>query len=69
MHPHWAASVEGMLELIGGTPAQQQRILSGELPDIRTALKGSRFETMGERELAAIVATAQVSLRRRNAAS
>lgn len=67
MDTYWAESVKEMLDLLGGDAAHQQRVLSGDLASIRAALKDTRFETMEQRELATIVATAVTGLRGRDA--
>jgi hypothetical protein len=67
MDAYWTNCVNEVLGLLGGDQAHRQRILSGDLASIRVALKGSRFETMEEREFAAVVAATRTTLRRPNA--
>jgi len=63
---YWTDSVKEVLDLLGGDRAHQQRVLSGDLAGVRSALKGSRFEKLEQHELESIIFTAVFSLRRRD---
>ena len=68
-HWYWTKSTNEMLDLIGGDEAHQLRILSGDLPSVRAALKGTRFEVTGYHELATIIANATTTIRVRRCAA
>jgi hypothetical protein len=64
MNDYWAYSVREILEILGPDRTRQEWVLGEDLPSIRMALNGTRFKMMEERELAMIVATARMTLRR-----
>jgi hypothetical protein len=67
MEPYWTNSAKELLDMLGGSSAHQEWVLSNDSASIRRALKDSRFEGMEERELQTIIATAMNMVRRKNA--
>ena len=67
--PHWEHFARGLLDALGGDPAEQERILDGDLASIRAALKGKGgeagvFDGMGDREFHMVVSTARIAVGR-----
>jgi hypothetical protein len=54
----WKKDAEELLKVIGGDESYQKRVLSGTLPTVRTTLRGTRFEAIGDDDLSTIIVIA-----------
>jgi hypothetical protein len=59
----WKKDAEELLKVIGGDESYQKRVLSGTLPTVRTTLRGTRFEVIGDDDLTTIIAIATTAIR------
>jgi len=54
-----------MIQFVGSDEARQSCIFSGDIPGVREAFKGTRFDVIGDYELGTVTATANTMLRGR----
>jgi hypothetical protein len=66
MDAYWTDRANEMLAFLDPDNERQLSILRGDLAGLRNALKGTRFETMEDRELATVAATTVTLTRRRD---
>jgi hypothetical protein len=67
MDAYWTDSANEMIAFLDPDNERQLHVLKGDLIGLRNALKGTRFDTMEDRELATVAATAITLTRRRDA--